>query len=141
MGVLNLFRALITMAFYRTPLEVDQTAILDDKPGFNNVLPLIVSTDSYSVGDRCYCHILIGFEGAGTMIETPHGSMAARDVCKLIGPGPGSIGRPMYNDIQCGNGPQIGLGDEKYCPGRVDRGRAGCGVIGPKWNWDGVVLP
>ena len=25
------------------------------------------------------------------------------------------------------------------CPGRVDNGSAGCGYIGPTWNWNGVV--
>jgi hypothetical protein len=65
------------------------------------------------------------------------GLITVKDACNLIGPG--SYGRPVYNDILCGNGPANNSEEDPgKCPGRVDVGRAGCGYIGPSWNWDGV---
>ena len=57
-----------------------------------------------------------------------------------MGNGPGRAGNPIYNDVQCGNGPANSAGDEDYdqCPGRVDRGAAGCSIIGPKWDLQSV---
>lgn len=80
--------------------------------------------------------------------------------------GPGRNGRPIYNDVQCGNGPPNNAADEHTCPGkiqsrdivfvrfshgnndthsiilnrigRVDLGRDGCNQIGPKWNFNGI---
>ena len=139
----NFGRALITGLFYDIPLETDQTQILDDVKGYTPPIPfgMFLISDSYSVGDRCYCSNIIGFEGADTPIpDTPLGAnVTAAEICDRLGPGPGSMGRPLYNDAQCGNGPFLGTGDEKSCPGRVDHGPAGCGVVGPKWNFDGVV--
>lgn len=43
-------------------------------------------------------------------------------------------GDPIYNDIQCGNGPANTAIDETQCPGRVDLGRDGCSEIGPRWD-------
>lgn len=140
MGLAAVVRALITWLFYDIPLEVDQTAIRDVE-GHSEPFPLILIADSYSVGDRCYCENLIGFEGSETLLDTKFGKLTAAEICDLLGPGPGSIGRPFYNDLQCGNGPFIGLTDEETCPGRVDQGRKGCGVIGPTWNWEGVDGP
>jgi hypothetical protein len=44
----------------------------------------------------------------------------------------------IYNDVQCGNGPENTAGDEDVgqCPGRVDLGKAGCNQIGPLWDLD-----
>jgi len=46
-------------------------------------------------------------------------------------------GDPIYNDIQCGNGPANDAADEAGCPGRVDLGSEGCDEIGPGFdmNW------
>ena len=49
----------------------------------------------------------------------------------MAGEGPGPIGNPIYNDVQCGNGP-VGSPDENRCPGRIDHGEEGCAMIGPK---------
>ncbi|MEL6984424.1 MAG: hypothetical protein AAFO29_18505 [Actinomycetota bacterium] len=90
--------------------------------------------DSYSVGDQCYCATTFD-HGIGTIqVNTPAGTKTVREVCEKLGPGPGSQGRPIYNDIQCGNGPANDAGDEDDCPGRVDIGRDGCGHIGPTWD-------
>ncbi len=43
-------------------------------------------------------------------------------------------GDPIYNDVQCGNGPANTAIDEVQCPGRVDEGREGCSEIGPQWD-------
>ena len=104
-------------------------------------------SDSYSVGDQCYCETTFDHDIGDVEVETPVGTRTVRQICDALGPGPGSEGRPVYNDIQCGNGPPNsargiqcaenqpeGQGDEHFCPGRVDIGREGCGHIGPKWD-------
>ena len=93
--------------------------------------------DSYSVGDRCYCDTTFDHDVGDIRVNTPLGNnMRVRDVCEALGDGPGSRGNPIYNDIQCGNGPANDAGDEDYCPGRVDIGREGCTQIGPRWNFN-----
>lgn len=91
-------------------------------------------SDSYSVGDECYCESTYDHGIGEIVVPTPAGPRTVREVCDALGPGPGSAGRPVYNDIQCGNGPANDAGDEDDCPGRVDLGREGCGHIGPSWD-------
>lgn len=87
--------------------------------------------DSYSVSDRCYCAMTYDHAIDAVMVETPIGFMSVKQACEMIGPGPGKKGNPIYNDIQCGNGPPNNAGNEQQCPGRVDLGRKRCGHIGP----------
>lgn len=96
--------------------------------------------DSYSVGDRCYCQTSFDHNIGPVEVNTPLGVKTVLQVCELLGPGPGSSGRPKYNDVQCGNGPANNAGDEDLdqCPGRTDIGAEGCGQIGPVWNFDSV---
>ena len=96
--------------------------------------------DSYSVGDRCYCDGVTTYDHdiEKFVVNTPVGWKTVREICELLGPGPGRKNRPIYKDVQCGNGPPNVAGDEHTCPGRVDIGRAGCGQIGPKWNFDDI---
>ena len=60
--------------------------------------------DSYSVGDDCYCDLSLdtSFDHAigDFYVETPLGWMTVREVCEMLGPGPGIEGRPIYNDVQ-----------------------------------------
>jgi hypothetical protein len=97
--------------------------------------------DSYSVGDECYCETTFDHDIGPFQMETPVGWMTVEEACTMIGPGPGSAGRPKYNDVQCGNGPPNNAGDEHTCPGRVDIGRGGCGHIGPKWKFGSSPSP
>ncbi|MFK7984781.1 MAG: hypothetical protein AB8I08_02045 [Sandaracinaceae bacterium] len=90
--------------------------------------------DSYSVDGHCYCESTFDHNISDILVDTPVGVRTVRQVCDAIGPGPGSEDRPLYNDIQCGNGPANDAGDEDDCPGRVDIGRDGCGHIGPRWD-------
>ncbi len=90
--------------------------------------------DSYSVGGDCYCATTFDHGIGDLTVDTPAGPRSVRQVCDKIGKGPGPEGRPIYNDIQCGNGPANNAGDEDDCPGRVDIGRKGCGHVGPKWD-------
>jgi len=90
--------------------------------------------DSYSVGDACYCDSTFDHNVGGLLVNTNQGTMTVREACDILGAGPGSAGRPTYNDVQCGNGPANDAGDEDYCPGRVDIGKAGCTHIGPTWK-------
>jgi len=92
--------------------------------------------DSYSVGAQCYCESTFDHAVGAIEVDTPFGTRTVREVCDALGSGPGSDGRPLYNDIQCGNGPANDAGDEDDCPGRVDIGREGCGHIGPRWHLD-----
>lgn len=92
--------------------------------------------DSYSVGDRCYCDTTYDHDIGDIRVDTPIGNITVREACERLGDGPGSAGRPIYNDVQCGNGPANNAGDEDWCPGRVDIGKEGCPQIGPTWNFD-----
>ena len=94
--------------------------------------------DSYSVGDKCYCNSTFDHNIGSYYVETPFGWLTVRQVCDLLGPGPGITDRPVYNDLQCGNGPPNDAGDEHVCPGRVDMGESACGHIGPKWNFSNL---
>jgi hypothetical protein len=97
--------------------------------------------DSYSYkGTHCYCESSFDHNIGPVKVTTPLGVLSVKQICDLLGPGPGSTGRPKYNDIQCGNGPPNDAGDEIPCPGRVDHGQRGCRSIGPKWNFTGITL-
>lgn len=60
--------------------------------------------DSYSVGDSCYCITTFDHNIGEVYYETPLGWATTREICSYLGPGPGAEGRPVYNDLQCGNG-------------------------------------
>ena len=99
------------------------------RPGF---------ADSYSQGGNCYINSTFDHGAGDIRVDTPFGRITVREVANIIGPGPGQGNNPIYNDVQCGNGPPNNAGDEDpdVCPGRVDQGAAGCFVIGPRWNFD-----
>lgn len=90
--------------------------------------------DSYSDGDRCYMHSTFDHDIGEVTVGTPRGSMTILELFGLLESGPGADGRPLYNDIQCGNGPANTAGDETECPGLVEYGPEGCGQIGPLWD-------
>ena len=92
--------------------------------------------DSYSVGDHCFCKTNFDHNIADVQVDGPNGTITVREACEIAGPGPGSEGRPLYNDVQCGNGPSNDAGDEDWCPGRVDLGKEGCVQVGPTWKFD-----
>lgn len=95
-------------------------------------------SDSYSVDGRCYCDTTYDHGIGDVVVDTPVGPRTVREVCEAIGPGPGAEGNPVYNDVQCGNGPPNDAGDEDWCPGRVDQGRDGCCTLGPLWDLSNV---
>jgi hypothetical protein len=121
------------------PLLLDNTAILN-VVGRKDVNPNGWA-DSYSVGNSCYCKTDFDHNIDVIVVSTPLGNMTVKQVCTLLGPGPGWDGRPRYNDIQCGNGPPNNAGDEDTCPGRVEYGVEGCKYIGPRWNFDSIRTP
>ncbi|MEM6532487.1 MAG: hypothetical protein AAF654_07675 [Myxococcota bacterium] len=92
--------------------------------------------DSYSVDGRCYCATTFDHNIGPVMVDTPEGARTVMEVCNDLGPGPGVGDNPIYNDVQCGNGPANDAGDEDWCPGRVDEGEAGCCIVGPRWQFD-----
>jgi hypothetical protein len=118
-----------------SPLLEDNVSIRNNVKGRTNVNPNSWS-DSYSDGDSCYCKSTFDHDIGSILVDTPLGVMTVKEVCDLLGDGPkGSEGRPLYNDVQCGNGPPNSVGDEDDCPGRVEHGQNGCKYIGPKWNF------
>mmetsp|Transcript_15527 Transcript_15527/g.22828 ORF Transcript_15527/g.22828 Transcript_15527/m.22828 type:complete len:434 (-) Transcript_15527:193-1494(-) len=95
--------------------------------------------DSYSRNGRCYCVSKFGADSADTFVETSLGWKKQKEICDILGRGPGKLAdTPIYNDLQCGNGPSNSMGDEHRCPGRVDMGGDGCGHIGPKWVFNNL---
>lgn len=90
--------------------------------------------DSYSADGQCYCYSTFDHDAGTIVVQTPAGPRTTREICDAIGPGPGVGSNPIYNDLQCGNGPPNSAPDEAVCPGRVDMGEAGCSIIGPTWN-------
>ncbi len=91
-------------------------------------------SDSYSVDGQCFCDSTFDHAIGEIEVDTPYGIRTVLEICEAIGPGPGAEGHPVYNDIQCGNGPANDAGDEDWCPGRVDQGAEGCCIIGPMWD-------
>ena len=128
------------MVHGKAPLLEDNVAILNvpGLPGVNEGW-----TDSYSDGDSCYCATTFDHDIGTIVVDTPLGKKTVREVCELLGNGPtgSSAGRPLYNDIQCGNGPANNAGDETTCPGRTEHGQQGCKYIGPKWNFNPFLSP
>ncbi len=115
-------------------------AALASSPALS-VTPAVSWKDSYSVGNQCYC-VTTYDHGAGTiMVDTPAGAKSVEEICETIGAGPGVGSNPVYNDVQCGNGPANDAIDEVLCPGRVDLGKNGCAVTGPTWNLDQFFTP
>jgi hypothetical protein len=112
----------------------DVIAVVEVKVG---VSPRPRWASSYSEGDSCYC-LPSDSNMDNFVVETTRGWMTTTEVCDLVGPGPGRRGRPVYNDIQCGNGPASTEKNELLCPGRIDIGESGCGHTGPKWNLVGA---
>jgi hypothetical protein len=106
------------------------------QPGGNGVVPGEGWFDSYSADGKCYIDSTFDHGVGETIVPTPVGGQTVRQVAARIGAGPGRAGNPIYNDVQCGNGPANNAGDEDYdqCPGRVDLGAAGCSIIGPEWD-------
>ena len=121
------------------PLLEDNTTIAD-VPGRDDANPYSW-WDSYSVNERCYCNSTLDHKIGDVLVETVLGTLTVRRVCNLLEEmgQPGAVGRPRYNDIQCGNGPANDAGDETTCPGRVEYGAEGCAYIGPTWKLDEFV--
>ena len=92
--------------------------------------------DSYSANGACYIASEFDHGIGDVVVNTPAGPRTVRQVAAAIGNGPGIGNNPVYNDVQCGNGPANNAGDEdiNQCPGRVDLGAAGCSLRGPTWN-------
>jgi hypothetical protein len=95
----------------------DVVAVLDVAGGLR---PKPRWASSYSDGENCYCLPFLDGTIGNFVVETELGWLTTQEVCDLLGPGPGRRGRPVYNDIQCGNGPPNDDENEFLCPGRTD---------------------
>ena len=119
------------------PLMEDNVFIRQDVPGRPKPGPRNWA-DSYSYNNSCYCNTTFDHGLATVIVPTPLGNLTILQVCTLLNstaPIGFKIGqRPLYNDIQCGNGPSV-IDDEVDCPGRTEYGQEGCKYIGPKWDF------
>ncbi len=97
--------------------------------------------DSYDANGFCWCettfdHELDNINVAWFYINGIKRNI--RDICDELKFHPlirdYQDGDPIYNDVQCGNGPPNNADDEWQCPGRVDEGREHCFKIGPTWD-------
>lgn len=123
----------LSYLMFRQPLEKDTVRLLDMADTGEGPFPFALGSDSYSHNGACYCFEVHAHEGLGEqLVDTPLGQMTVDEACARAGPGPGPRGNPLYNDIQCGNGPP-GPEDEVLCPGRSEYGHAGCHHVGPTW--------
>lgn len=112
--------------------------LLDDDVSDETAIPQepeLAWANSYSANGQCYCTPNLDENIADARVETPYGDMTVRQICADIGPGPGAEGQPLYNDVQCGNGPANDEPNETFCPARVDRGIDGCTETGPVWTY------
>ena len=97
--------------------------------------------DSYNANGLCWCrttfdHDLDNINKVSFVINGTKRNI--RDICNELEKHPQRRsyrkGDPIYNDVQCGNGPANTAIDETQCPGRVDKGRNGCSEKGPRWD-------
>jgi len=133
-SIASLLITLCLSSVAQVPLEEDKVREI---PTSGQYIPKSAWADSYSVGDVCYCDTNYDTGINSTFSKTPVGILSVPQICTLLPPGPGREGRPVYNDLQCGNGPGREPDEQpQHCPGRVDHGVEGCGVIGPLWKWD-----
>ncbi|CAB1106294.1 unnamed protein product [Ectocarpus sp. CCAP 1310/34] len=90
-------------------------------------------SDSYSVGSKCYMQTTFDHDIGEVVVDPPQGPMKIGELFDLLELGPGSQDQPLYNDIQCENGPTNShqILDKILCPGLVQYGIKDCGQIGP----------
>ena len=112
--------------------------------GTNESEPLGVNwMDSYMANGKCFIESNLSYKIRDVRISTSIGNITVAKANEYLRSDPDfrlrERGDPIYNDVQCGNGPAIDTGEEDNiggCPGRVDLGRAGCAVVGPEWNFN-----
>lgn len=135
---LRFMAVVYTLTLTRQPLNLSYETVRTElaNPGHDTPGFAWFGVDSYAHDGRCYCYPVHMYgKLVDEIIETEAGNMTVGEACALAGEGPGPIGNPLYNDVQCGHGP-VGSKDEARCPGRIDQGEAGCAVVGPKWQFD-----
>lgn len=94
--------------------------------------------DSYQAAGFCWCDSNFDHGVANKTFPINNTEYSVVDICDELKKHPNyrayQQGDPIYNDIQCGNGPVNDAPDEPGCPGRVDLGPDGCDEIGPGWD-------
>lgn len=99
--------------------------------------------DSYQANGFCWCdttfdHDLDNIDSVSFVINGLKRNI--RTICDELKLHPNYRaflnGDPIFNDIQCGNGPANTALDEKCCPGRTDLtpGSSGCQITGAGWD-------
>ena len=112
--------------------------------GTNEPEPLGVNwMDSYVANGKCFIESKLSYAVRDIRVSTSIGNITVEKANEYLRSDPDfrlrQRGDPIYNDVQCGNGPATDTGEEDNiggCPGRVDLGREGCAVVGPEWNFN-----
>lgn len=105
-------------------------------PRMGTITPHPNWVDSIAIDGVCWITSTLDHDIGPVIVATPVGPKTVRQIMMDQGPIPRVAGvtYPAYNDVQCGNGPPNSARDEVLCPGRIDKGRAGCFEIGPRWD-------
>jgi len=94
--------------------------------------------DSYEASGLCWCNSTFDHNLDSKTLTINDNEYSVVDICDELKFHPEYRNEqnedPVYNDIQCGNGPPNDAGDETPCPGRVDLGPDGCTIIGPTFD-------
>ncbi len=94
--------------------------------------------DSYQANGHCWCNSTFDHNLGSKTLNINGTNYGIIDVCDELQNHPlyrnEANGDPLYNDIQCGNGPVNDAADETGCPGRVDLGPGGCDEIGTTFD-------
>ena len=119
---------LTLLAIFSTAITV-QSQQWNPRPGWK---------DSFEANGFCWCDSNLDHGIANKTVTINNTAYSVVDICDELKKHPNyrayQNGDPIYNDIQCGNGPFNDAPDEPGCPGRVDLGPEGCDQIGPKWD-------
>ena len=123
-----------------TDVVVESQRPADPTTVTNNTLSSSPSTwsDSYAVGDQCFCDSSFDHGLNAMSVETPQGMKSVRQICADIRAnfGNGGLDRTYYNTSQCGHPPANNAPDEANCPGIIGGSAADCLRRGATWNLD-----
>ncbi len=101
---------------------------------------------SYSANGQCFCVGEVAASISSNIVPTPIGGQTVVQVCDRIGAGPGLsktgglFNHPVYEDMQCGNGPfPTGIDEVALnCAGSLDGNASpeseSCQPVGSNWD-------
>lgn len=135
-----------------TSMQTTGNGIITYNPikGRSDTVPAgLAWADSYMANNTCFIHSTFDHNIGNVRYDTgKFGIKTIREIDGLLKAHPNyrkyAAGDPIYNDVQCGNGPANDAHVEDYiggCAGRVDLGVLGCSTLGPKWDFANIGTP